>query len=64
MNNKKEQFNILQINAIYKASVPVLKIKFDLESIIPNEIKGYKYTYNGYCSLEIIWYRYIDTIKE
>ena len=49
LNNKKEQFNILQINAIYKASVPVLKIKFDLESIIPNEIKNQikeKYKFN------------------
>ena len=40
MNNEKEKFNILQINAIYTASVPVLKIKFSLENIIPNEIKN------------------------
>ena len=38
LNNKKEKFNIIQINAIYTASVPVLKIKFNLENIIPNEI--------------------------
>ena len=40
LNNEKEKFNILQINAIYTASVPVLKIKFSLENIIPNEIKN------------------------
>ena len=39
INNNKKDFNILQINAIYTASVPVLKIKFNLENIIPNETK-------------------------
>ena len=38
LNNKKEKFYIIQINAIYTASVPVLKIKFNLENIIPKEI--------------------------
>ena len=36
---EKEKFNIIQINAIYTASVPVLKIKFDLDKIIPDDIK-------------------------
>ena len=40
LNLEKEKFNILQINAIYTASVPVLKIKFDLDKIIPTEIKN------------------------
>ena len=39
LNFEKDKFNIIQINAIYTASVPVLKIKFDLNSIIPLEIK-------------------------
>ena len=39
LNYEKLKYNILQINAIYTASVPVLKIKFNLENIIPNEIK-------------------------
>ena len=39
INNDKKDLNVLQINAIYTASVPVLKIKFDLKNIIPNEIK-------------------------
>ena len=39
LNNNKEIFNILVINAIYTASVPVLKIKCSLENIIPNDIK-------------------------
>ena len=38
-NIEKEKFNIMQINAIYTASVPVLKIKFNLENIIPKEIQ-------------------------
>ena len=38
-NQEKEKFNILQINAIYTASVPVLKIKCNLEDIIPKEIQ-------------------------
>ena len=40
INNDKKDLNILQINAIYTASVPVLKIKFDLKGIIPSEIKA------------------------
>ena len=39
LNLEKEKFNIIQINAIYTASVPVLKIKFDLDKIIPSDIK-------------------------
>jgi DNA polymerase sigma len=39
LNNNKEIFNILVINAIYTASVPVLKLKCSLENIIPNDIK-------------------------
>ena len=39
LNYEKLKYNILQINAIYTASVPVLKIKFNLENIIPIEIK-------------------------
>ena len=40
LNMKKEYFNILQINAIYTATVPVLKIKVNLENIIPQEIQS------------------------
>ena len=44
LNEKKEDFSILSINAIYTASVPVLKIKCNLEDMIPsqkiNEIKN------------------------
>ena len=40
LNIEKDKFNIMQINAIYTASVPVLKIKFNLEKIIPNEIQN------------------------
>ena len=39
LNKDKDNYNILLINAIYTASVPVLKIKCNLENIIPNEIK-------------------------
>ena len=40
LNDNKNDFNILEINAIYTASVPVLKIKCNLENIIPNDIKN------------------------
>ena len=36
----KDSLNILVINAIYTASVPVLKIKCSLENLIPNDIKN------------------------
>ena len=39
LNLEKDKFNIIQINAIYTATVPVLKIKFDLDKIIPADIK-------------------------
>ena len=39
LNMEKEKLNIYQINPISTASVPVLKIKINLEKIIPNEIK-------------------------
>ena len=39
LNNNKAEYNIFQVNAIYTASVPVLKIKCDLTNIIPNDIK-------------------------
>ena len=37
---EKEKYNIIQINAISTASVPVIKIKCNLEDIIPYEIKN------------------------
>jgi DNA polymerase sigma len=37
LNKKKEDYNILSLNAIYTASVPVLKIKCNLENIIPEQ---------------------------
>ena len=40
LNNNKNDFNILEIKAIYTASVPVLKIKCNLENIIPDDIKN------------------------
>ena len=49
LNIDKDNFNILLINAIYTASVPVLKIKCNLEKIIPDEIKNElknKYLFN------------------
>ena len=49
LNINKDSFNILVINAIYTASVPVLKIKCSLENIIPNDIKKQikdKYLFN------------------
>ena len=39
LNLEKEKLNIYQINPISTASVPVLKIKINLEKIIPNEIQ-------------------------
>ena len=39
INNIKDELNIMQINAIFTASVPVLKIKFNLEKVIPDNIK-------------------------
>ena len=40
LNDNKNDFNILEIKAIYTASVPVLKIKCNLENIIPDDIKN------------------------
>ena len=37
LNKKKEDYNILSIKAIFTASIPVLKIKCNLEDIIPNK---------------------------
>ena len=49
INNDKEKYQIIVVNAIYTASVPVLKIKCSLESIIPDDIKNKlkeKYIFN------------------
>lgn len=39
LNKNSEKFDIAQINAIYTASVPVLKIKINLEKIIPKNLQ-------------------------
>ena len=49
IDNNKEKYQIIVVNAIYTASVPVLKIKCSLESIIPDDIKNKlkeKYIFN------------------
>ena len=40
MNKNKDKLKINQVNPIYTASVPVLKIEFDLKDIIPEAVQN------------------------
>ena len=65
LNKKKEDYNIISINAIYTASVPVLKIKCDLKNIIPNKkIKEIKNNYGLNIEEEILELNFDFTFTE
>jgi len=65
LNKKKEDYSILSLNAIYTASVPVLKIKCNLENIIPSQkIKEIKNNYGLNIEEEILQLNFDFTFTE
>ena len=65
LNEKKDYFNLLSLNAIYTASVPVLKINCNLQKIIPSQkIKEIKNNYGLNIEEEILQLNFDFTFTE
>jgi predicted nucleotidyltransferase len=65
LNKKKEDYNIISLNAIYTASVPVLKINCNLKNIIPEQkIKEIKNNYGLNIEEEILQLNFDFTFTE
>jgi DNA polymerase sigma len=65
LNEKKDDFELLSLNAIYTASVPVLKINCNLQKIIPSQkIKEIKNNYGLNIEEEILQLNFDFTFTE